>query len=210
MGIYQNLVVATTGIALSLIVIESNSAKAATITYDFTVDIVESELLNNNLIISGFFSYDDSTIEGTGSETIPVILATHISRSEDFPDSPGFIITSEDLYGGGAPVFRNQANVLLENGMFNGFQWELAIRRFEFNIVNEEYDNLYFASRPCRDPIELFCRSTGIVSYTLREEPATSVPEPKGLTGIFLLGLGLLLKKNTHSQKASYSKRSKA
>jgi hypothetical protein len=54
MGIYQKLGTATTGIALSLIAIESNPAKAATITYDFTVDIVESELLNNNLLISGF------------------------------------------------------------------------------------------------------------------------------------------------------------
>ncbi|MBD1809351.1 hypothetical protein H6F98_28415 [Microcoleus sp. FACHB-SPT15] len=203
MGIYQKLATATTGIALSLIAIESNSAKAATITYDFTVDIVESELLNNNLLISGFFSYDDSTIQGTGSETIPVILATHITRSKNFPDSPGFIITSDDLYGGGAPVFRNQANVLLENRMFNGFQWDLGIRRFEFNINNEEYNNLYFASRPCIDPIELFCRSTGIVSYTLREEPAASVPESRGITGILLLGLGLILKKNRHFCKAS-------
>jgi hypothetical protein len=197
MGIYQKLVVATTGIALSLIAIESNSAKAATITYDFTVDIVESELLNNNLLISGFFTYDDSTIEGTGSETIPVILATHIRRFKDYPDSPGAIITSDDLYGGGGPAIPNEANVLLENGMFNGFQWDLAIRRFGFNIDNEEYNNLFVGINLCQDPNQTLCRSTGIVSYTLREEPTTSVPEPGGLAGIFLLGLGLLLKKRT-------------
>lgn len=198
MSIYQKLVVATTSIAISLITIESNPAKAATITYDFTVDIVESELLNNNLVVSGFFSYDDSTTEGTGSETIPVILATHITRTQEYPNSPGAIITSDDPYGGGGPAVINEANVLLENGIFAGFQWDLIIRRYEFYIDNEEYKDLYFATLPCQDPLEQFCRQTGIVSYTLREEPSASVPEPNVLAGFSLLGLSLLLKKKVN------------
>ncbi len=195
MSIYKKLAITTTSIVLSLIAIESNPVKAATITYDFTVDIVESEYLRN-FSLAGFFSYDDSSIEGTGSEIIPVISATYIRTFESNPNSPG-VITSDTLYGGGAPVFRNQANVLIENGMFNGLQWDYGQRRFEFDIVGQNYEDFIFFSPPfpCSDTTDLFCRTTGNVEYTLREEPSNSVPESTGILGLSLFGLGFLFKK---------------
>ena len=195
MSIYKKLAMTTTSIALSLIAIDSNPVKAATITYDFTVDIVESEYLRN-FSLAGFFSYDDSSIEGTGSEIIPVISATYIRTFESNPNSPG-VITSDALYGGGAPVFRNQANVLIENGMFNGLQWDYGQRRFEFDIVGQNYEDFIFFSPPfpCSDTTDLFCRTTGNVEYTLREEPSNSVPESTGILGLSLFSLGFLFKK---------------
>jgi len=195
MNIYKKLAITTTGIALSLIAIESNPVKAATITYDFTVDIVESEFLNN-FSVAGFFSYDDSSIEGTGSEIIPVTSATYIRTFESNPNSPS-VITSDTLYGGGAPVFRNQANVLIENGMFNGLQWTYGQRRFEFDIDGQDYDEFIFFSFPfpCSDTTDLFCRTTGNVEYTLREDASTSVPESSSIVGVSLLGLGFIFKR---------------
>ena len=62
-SIYQKLALATAGTVLSLAVMETYSANAATITYDFTVNITDGPLLGNQY--SGFFSYDDTSPSAT-------------------------------------------------------------------------------------------------------------------------------------------------
>lgn len=59
MKFVHKLAVTTVGIALSFTIMEPRPVKAATITYDFTVDVTSGQLSGNQY--SGFFSYDDSS-----------------------------------------------------------------------------------------------------------------------------------------------------
>jgi hypothetical protein len=67
MKIYQKLAVATAGVTLSFAAIETKPAQAATVTDDFTVNVTSGALTGQTG--SGSFSYDDSILTGSGSET---------------------------------------------------------------------------------------------------------------------------------------------
>ncbi|GET40261.1 PEP-CTERM sorting domain-containing protein [Microseira wollei] len=84
-SIYQKLALATAGTVLSLAVMETASVQAATITYDFTVNITDGPLLGNQY--SGFFSYDDTSPSAT---SLPVDYSSPSFRS---PLVPVFDVT---------------------------------------------------------------------------------------------------------------------
>ena len=77
MRIYQKIAVAAAGAALSLVVIEATPADAATITYDFTVDVTRGSLAGNQY--SGFFSYDDTSISPGPSTLLPYFDVTEFN-----------------------------------------------------------------------------------------------------------------------------------
>ncbi|WP_017315627.1 hypothetical protein [Mastigocladopsis repens] len=56
--------------ALSTAVITTSQAQASTVTYDFTVNVTKGSLAGKSY--NGTFSYDDSTLKGTGVEELGV------------------------------------------------------------------------------------------------------------------------------------------
>ena len=77
MSIYQKLAVATATAALSLAAMEAKTVQAATIIYDFTVDVTSGPLTGTQSF--GSFSYDDLALTGTGLETLGVNEGLSIS-----------------------------------------------------------------------------------------------------------------------------------
>lgn len=57
-------------VALSTAVITTSLANAATITYDFTLNVNQGSLAGKTF--NGTFSYDDATLKGTGVEELGV------------------------------------------------------------------------------------------------------------------------------------------
>lgn len=184
----QKLAVAAAGTALSLAAMEATSvhpALAATITYDFTLNVTSGSLAG--IQGSGFFSYDDSTLTGIGLETLGDSEELSISfdflgkayNETDDTDFPDF------------PLVQFQDSSLLGLSFFTAKNDE-----FRFQIENSAPNpdvlggNEFTFSSP-RD-----IEGSGVVNYSLRP-----VPEPGTVSGVVLLGLGGLLLKRLSSQR---------
>ena len=170
----------TAGVVLSFTAIEANSVEpvlAATIAYDFTVDVTSGSLAGTQGF--GSFSYDDSTLTGSGLETLKVNedlsitfnFAGKVYNEADEVDFPYF------------PLVQFQDNSLL------GLSFLAQKSEFAFQIGTSSSDpNVYggnefiYGARPDMD-------GKGVVNYSPRP-----VPEPSAIFGL-LLGGCLLLKK---------------
>src|ERR687885_321454 len=62
--------VAIATVALGAAAIATSQAQASIVTYDFTVNVTQGSLAGQSY--SGTFSYDDSTLKGTGVEKLGV------------------------------------------------------------------------------------------------------------------------------------------
>lgn len=194
------------GAALSFTAIKGSSAQAATITYDFTTNLTsgylsallsELGLPDNQTPVTGYFSFDNSTLTGRGLETI--------TRKEKL------VAVIRTNYGGERGAFeleREDINipfVTLNNGELVGLTAlfinteSFPVNNYEFfTITNQEVvDNFTLRFGPLKS---ISGTVSGNVQYSLREgsEKPISVPEPATALGTSLFGLACLA---THKKK---------
>lgn len=192
MSSHQKWAVATAAAALSLVVMEAEKAQAATITYDFTVNVTSGSLTGTQP--SGFFSYDDSTLTGVGLETVGVNEGLAISFNflgETYDET-------DDIEAPDYPILQFQDSSLLGLN-FNVFY----APSFQSFAIADEVDvaigaigtngGSIFAYDT--DPSVGF-EGLGTVTYSARP-----IPEPGSVAGLGILGLGFLLKKRVASSQ---------
>lgn len=190
MSIHQKLAVATAAAALSYAVIDAKPVQAATITYDFTVDVTSGPLTGNQS--SGFFSYDDSILTGSGLETIGADDGLSVSfnflgktynetNDIDFPDYPIVQFQDRKLLGLNFAVFYAPS--------FQTFGIADTVD-VATGSLGSGGGNIFAYDT---DPSVQF-EGLGNVTYSPRP-----VPEPVSVVGV--LGLGFLLKKVASRRK---------
>jgi len=171
-NIYQKLAVATAGVALSFTPIEARPAQAATITYNYT------ETSTTDFYGSGSFSFDNSkSVDGTRFNVTDFTLDWYRSNGS---------LTAVFPYGNASaptslPLWDSSRDSLV--GEYQ--QSERAVSTDNF-FRNDQTENGQLSRPGGTDS------SSGSVSYT-------QVPEPSGVAGLLVLGLGLLLKKKVAS-----------
>lgn len=184
-GIYQKIAVATVS-ALSLVAIETNEVVAATVTYDFTAEITR-DVTGSSLEgqkFEGFFSYDDSMLTGIGQESLggAAGVVNGVKVSFNFLG----VTYTEALQKGDYPV----VDVRFVDGKVDSFKYYFF----------DNHENTWFLLGGNHNT-NVSSSSVGQVSYTLRQEATTPVPEPLTLLGsVAALGFGALLKQE-HSRK---------
>lgn len=187
MTMYQKLTVAAAAATLSFAAMEAKS-QAATITYDFTVDVTSGPLSDTQPF--GFFTYDDSTLIGSGLETLGVDQGLSISfnflnktydETDDigFPTYPTVQFQDSDLLGLSFVTF--YAPSFQTFGIGN----EVDIST---GVIGSGGGNIFAYDT---DPSIEF-EGLGTVKYSPRP-----VPEPNTVVGLGALGLALLLKRVT-------------
>lgn len=178
---YQKLAVATAGVALSFATIEANSAQAAIITYDFTVDVTTGSLTDTQY--QGFFSYDDSTLTASGVESVGI--AEGLSISFDFLGVT-YTEADDDLVDFGFPL------VEFNQGSLVGLQYTVSNNAI-FSIFGDNPNGLGGGDQFNYIDETSFEVGNGSVTYSLR--PASvSVPEPSAVFGLGVLGFGWLVR----------------
>lgn len=174
MTLFQKFGIAVSATALSLAAIDANPAQAATITYDFEVNLTSGR--DAGSMGEGFFSYDDSILTGIGLETVGVndVLSVQLELL-------GITYTKADTnnFGGfGGPVVR------FEDGNLLGLFW-----RFQGSVTAPQViNNNYYVEEACCTRFN----NEGEVTYTLR---STSIPESGTILSLSIFGLGFLLSK---------------
>ena len=189
MSIYQKLAVATATAALSLAAMEAENVQAATIIYDFTVDVTSGPLTGTQS--SGSFSYDDLALTGTGLETLGVneglsvsfdFLVETYNETNDI-DSPNYPIVQ----------FQDQSLLGLNFNVFYASSLQFAIADeidASIGAVGLGGGNVFAYDT---DPNAAF-EGLGTVTYR-------PVPEPSSVVGLSVLGLGFLLRKKVTSSR---------
>ena len=176
----QKLAFVTAGVVVSFTAIEANPVKpvlAATVTYDFTVDVTSGSLAGTQGF--GFFSYDDSTLTGSGLETLGVNEDLTIS----FNFSGKVYNEADDV---GFPYF---PFVQFQDNSFLGLSFFRQKPEFAFRIGTSSSDPKVYGGNEFRYGARPDIDGEGIVNYSPRP-----VPEPSAIFGL-LLGGCLLLKK---------------
>jgi len=183
------------GIVLSLILTEANPASAATISYDFSVDIKEGLLTGQTY--TGFFSYDDESEPvgfGYGSEEFFLTeFEFNFNEVEYTLDNP--VVATGGLLAVRRPFFvSGNFNPAIEptlvvgtetNGGFGPRDWFFGSSVFAPGQAEFEYR------------LDSAGSFRGDVAYVLREP--TTVPEPGTTTAVLsLFGLGLFLTKKKY------------
>lgn len=189
MSSYQKLAVTTAAAALSFAVMEAKPVQAATIIYDFAIDVTSGPLIGSQT--SGFFSYDDSTLTGNGVETLGVNEGLSVSfnfLNETYNET-------DDIGFSSSPIVQFQDRNLLglNFNVFYGSSLQFAIADevdVSTGAVGLGGGNLFAYDT---DPSAAF---EGLGTVTYRQ-----VPEPGSVVGLSVLGLGFLLKKVTSSRK---------
>ncbi|MFB2977072.1 PEP-CTERM sorting domain-containing protein [Microseira sp. BLCC-F43] len=182
---FKKLAVTTASVALSCTAIEANPAQAAVFNYDFTVNITRGFLVGNQY--SGSFSYDDASPKTSFGGYRPF----------DFNfDFEGKNFTESDLQidvGGYGGFFPNEGLVTASIGLY------------DFPPKPEYFPKIIFLRSWMGQPALFYgyvqdCSSSacpegsyGTVTYNLRSNPPTSVPEPSTVGGLMFLGLSSLL-----------------
>jgi hypothetical protein len=213
MGIYQKLAVATAGAALSLVVSEATPTQAATITYDFTVNVTGGSLSGNQY--SGFFSYDDTSTSDASRRWLPYFNVTqfnfefanqtytqndlrvdcrNIQACYPLQITGGEFVTQPS----GLPVLTprggNLDRIQFGNVSFMGFPSSTSQPLFQF--FADATSSFFAYELPGDQGPNL---GSGDVTYGLRAEP---VPEPNTVFGIGVLSFfGWFLKKKKASSK---------
>jgi len=211
-SIYQKLALATAGTVLSLAVMETASVQAATITYDFNVNITSGPLLGNQY--SGFFSYDNTAPAPvlqpffdvtefnfefanrtyTRSDLVldcrvfPGCLPLQFSGGELVTDPSGRLV----LIPGGSELARVAFSTFNPFGPpFPGF----------FTLIGSGSAFSFNYQLPF-NPGEPTTIGNGSGTVSLRTTPPTAVPEPSTIFGLSMLGFGWLLRKKKASSHA--------
>lgn len=214
-SIYQKLALATVGTVLSLAVMETPSVQAATITYDFTVNITDGPLLGNQY--SGFFSYDDASPSGAGGLLLPFFDVTEFNF--DFPqrtNTPSQLFIDGRVFPSSLPLqFRGGEVVTDPSGRLVLIPRGGELVRFAFSTFNPfrppfpgfftlfgSSTGLSFTYQLPFNPGEPFTIGSGSGTVSLRTTPPTAVPEPGTVFGLSMLGLGWLLRKKKASSHA--------
>ena len=164
----NKIVVATTSLVLGLTAINANPSQAATITYDFAGTIDSGSLLGQSY--SGFLSFDDSTLAGTGRELLAVseielnFLSTTFSETDDFASEPQVEFLDNNFLG---------LSLFVE-------QFE---PQFSFSPGFFAIEEAVFAYEPTSGE-----SGFGDVNYTLRQsEPPSSIPETSSRLSLWAL-----------------------
>lgn len=200
MNIQKNFLKLFTGASLSLGIISSGSALAATVTYDFTIENLTGKLAGNTY--HGYLQYDDSVAENhieeqgfdnisssegglkfyfdfldyTFTETDDNSDRTHVNFSDSKIDSLYYRIESDEYdYFDIGYTFAFTSYNTDENG-------EFYIADFSYLIDGIDGDG-----------------GDGDVVFTRRDSGYTSIPEPSSLIGIGAITSGLLLRKSKKS-----------
>lgn len=182
-NIVKSSAVATTGAAMSLAAIKANPTQAATVTYDFTVYVTSGSLSGQQF--EGFFSYKNSTLTGIGSEEIGVkeglfvrfeLLGVTYTEASDF-NSP--------LY----------PRVLFENGSLAGLDFEVFNSQVSYQLIRDFDKKSSCFTYRLADEATLRTGS-GTVTYSLRENSPTPVPEQDTVEDLSVPGFDWLLKGN--------------
>ena len=199
-NICQKITVAAS-VALSFTVIQGSPARAAIIAYDFTTNLtsgyrsaIASELgiPDEQEPVSGFFSFDDSTLTGIGVE--------RLGKSEGlvaFLNSPfetASPIESPELNIPFFVTFNNRELVGL-TAFFPTVPFSSPFPNFEIFRINEQQVSNDYSVR--FSPFKTVSGSlSGNVQYSLRDVDGTPtpIPEPTTALGTCLLGLAGLLK----------------
>lgn len=190
MSIYQKLAVATATATLSLAAMEAK-IQAATIIYDFTVDVTSGPLSGTQSF--GSFSYDDLALTGTGLETLGVNEGLSISF-----DFLGETYNETDDIGSlnNYPIvqFQDQSLLGLNFNVFYSPSFQSFAIADEVDVsmgaVGLGGGNVFAYDT---DPSVEF-EGLGTVTYQ-------QVPEASSVVGLGVLGLGFLLKKKVTSSR---------
>ena len=184
--------IATTLVALSFVVIEASPVQAATITYDFDVNIT-SGLLDEN-VYEGFFSYDDSTLTGIGREKIGV--AEELSIVFEFFGKT-YTEADDNNFSFNFPFVEFNENRLV------GLQYIVndTPNNSIFAMFSDDPDGLGGGDRFQYIDVNSLEVNEGSVTFYSRP-PSTPIPEPSSVAGLALLGFGWFLRK-----KVAFSQR---
>jgi outer membrane protein assembly factor BamA len=163
----QKISAIATTVILSLSAIKP--AQSAILTYNLSGTTDSGPLVGETY--SGSFSFDDSNLTGNGSEFL-----TPANLNLNF---------SNPIFSNATPVL--PAELAFFNGTFLGLNLSTSIYSFVpgFFSLNEAL----FAYQVNQQG------GAGSINYTLRQEPAASVPEPTTTIGLLLLGVWGISKK---------------
>ncbi len=189
-NIFTKLAVATaSAAALSFVALEASPTQAATITYDFDVNVTSGPLDNN--IYEGSFSYEDSTLKGIGLETVGV--AEELSVSFEFLGGT-YTEADDNNFSFNFPI------VEFKNGSFVGLQYIVndIPNNSIFAVFGNDPDGLGGENRFQYVDVNSFEVSQGSVTYSLRSH-STPVPEPGTAAGLSVLGFWWLLRRKLTS-----------
>ncbi|MBD2512910.1 PEP-CTERM sorting domain-containing protein [Nostoc muscorum FACHB-395] len=169
--IVQNLTVTAASLALSLLVLDFNPVKAATVTYDINIFPTSGPLSGSPL--SGFFSFDDSALTNSGNQSLPI---------SNFSLSFEKINYTQNDY----PT----ASVDFFNGSLLGLNYSVDVPGF--SLVSGSFTNSLQDAYFAYDLGIISQNGEGDVDYSLR---TASVPEPSTVVGVVALGFGALFKR---------------
>jgi hypothetical protein len=203
---FTKVAVVTSSAVLGFTVLQTSLVQAATITYDFTVNINVGPLSSS--VGRGFLSYDNSLPLVDNIYNSPVSLRTVASLFFDF-DGKTFSLTDSDRIGSNrAPVVFGDDPGSIYFGLYNFFVSGSVVASPEEQFVTTntkvfgiQYDDFYYDVEEAAGVPDFACYEC--ITYTLREASILSVPEPNALGGLFLLSIGVVLKKKAKLRKAS-------
>ena len=170
---------------------EAKTVQAATVTYDFTVDLTSGPLIDTQP--SGSFCYDDSTLTGSGLETLGIdqglsvalnFLGKTYNETNDieFPDFPIVQFQDRKLLGLSFTAFYKPAfqtigigdTVDVSAGLIGSGGGSIFAYDTEPSVEFEGVGNVTYTARP--------------------------VPEPASIAGLSALGLVLLKRGKSRSK----------
>ncbi|GET40259.1 PEP-CTERM sorting domain-containing protein [Microseira wollei] len=213
-SIYQKLALATAGTVLSLAVMETASVQAATITYDFTVNLTNGDFKGNSY--TGFFSYNDSEPSGVSELLYPYFAPSDFSfeflgktytesdlrysvRSIMVPPLSYLTFTNPRVVTDNRPYFVPGGELDQVKFLVTDYN-SAGIGSYIINLYENKKFFFWFFDQ---FPQNTISQGGGTWKYKLREQlPSTSVPEPGTVFGLSMLGFGWLLRKKKASSHA--------
>lgn len=162
-NIFQKFTFVATSTIISFAVINTNFVNAASIIYDFEVNNLDGSLAGETF--SGFFEFDDSGLTGMGDESLSVSQINFDFLGVNYTETDGFSVA------------------VFFDGEFLGLDFTTDV---EFSFVQGLFDvgEAFFAYN-----IPELGDGAGDITYTLRPEAPTSVPEPTAIFGLLALGV---------------------
>ena len=200
MNIQKNFLKLFTGASLSLGIISSGSAVAATVTYDFTIENLTGKLAGNTY--HGHLQYDDSLPEN------------HIEEQgfDGISSSQGGLKFYFDFLGN---TFRenhdglNRTQLNFHDGEVDSLNYRIESDGYDYFDIGytftftshntDEFGNNYTADFSYLIDGLDGDGGDGDVVFTRRDSGYTSIPEPSSLIGIGAITSGLLLRKSKKS-----------
>jgi len=157
-NIFQKLSFVVTTTVLSLSVINANPINAASITYDFEVNVSTGSLLGDTY--SGSFEFDDSTLTDVGEESLSVSELSFNLLGVNFTEASFF----------------NPVLARFDDGDFSGLNFAETVDGSFFLQLNE--GDFTYLTLPNGS------LSRGEITYT----NTTTIPEPTAVFSLLALG----------------------